>query len=79
MWVAYSALETLSSFSKEKVAPTILAVLAGEETLSTIAAIKTAVSLHMNEALPYLEILTNSENEDVSYAAAQALGQININ
>lgn len=78
-WVAYSALETLSSFSKEKVAPTILAVLAGEETLSTIAAIKTAVSLQMNEAVPYLEILANSENEDVSYAAAQALGQININ
>lgn len=78
-WVAYSALETLSSFSKEKVAPTILAVLAGEETLSTIAAIKTAVSLQMNEAGPYLEILANSENEDVSYAAAQALGQLNAN
>jgi HEAT repeat protein len=78
-WVAYTALETLGNFSKEKVAPAILSVLAGEENLSTVAAIKTAANLQIDEAVPYLENLANSENEDISFAANQALAQIGTN
>jgi HEAT repeat protein len=77
--VAYTALETLGNFSKEKVAPSILSVLAGEENLSTVAAIKTAANLQIDEAVPYLENLANSENEDISFAANQALAQIGTN
>jgi HEAT repeat protein len=78
-WVAYSALEMLGNYPKEKVAPTILAVLAGEESLATIAAVKTAAGMQLTEALPYLKILANSENEDISYAATQALSQFGSN
>ncbi len=75
-WVAYTALESLVNFDKQRVKDTVLKMLYEERGLPVIAAIKTSVQLKLTEAKPLLENLSNCENEDIRGAAIQAINEL---
>ncbi len=72
-WVAYSAVEALEQFGAEHVGDLVIQLLKELEGMPVVAAIRVAVSLKLNEAVPIIETLTNSASEDIRETAKQAM------
>ncbi|MFH1852274.1 MAG: HEAT repeat domain-containing protein [Candidatus Neomarinimicrobiota bacterium] len=74
-WLAYSATEALARFDSPAVKSAIMKKLNEGRSLAVIAAIKLAVQLDIDEARAAIAKLVESDDEDISTAARQALGE----
>ena len=75
-WVAYTAIEVLTHFSPHTIASAILPVFDSERELPVIAAMKLAVNMRLIEAIPAIQRLAASDNEDIAASAQQALEEL---
>ncbi len=72
-WVAYTAIESLSNFSKEEVGYKLMDILRTSSGLPVLAAIKTAARIELEEAIPIIQFLANSEDDDIRSTAIRIL------
>ena len=72
-WVAYSSIESLENYSVELAGPHLIRLLKELDGMPVVAAIKSAISLQLDEAKPVIQYLTESENIDICETAIQAL------
>jgi len=72
-WVAYSALEALNHFTSDEIQSTVLQVLEEEQGLRLIAAMRLAVAKKILKAVPLIEKLLDSAEEDLQHEAKASL------
>jgi len=72
-WVAYTAMETLTRHDPDSARSLTLEMLRNMDGLRLMAAIRSAGELQLVEALPVLETLQTSENEDIQLESERAI------